>query len=324
MRVALGDAAGTLHGVAVERSGIGMPAERTLDFIAEHIERAGDVEAVGIGFPGAFDSSGAVLNAPNLDPSWTGCRVGAELADRTKRPIFVANDARVAALGEWVFGAGRALRDETERGARSGSDAGTMVYLGLGTGIGGGVIVDGRLHLGRAGCAGELGHVVVQMDGPRCACGGRGCVEAIAGGAALVRAGHELAASGQAPVLADLLAAGETPSVRTLAQAAREGDARVEELLQSAFRALGVLVANLVHSLSPDLFVFGGGWSRLGETLLQSVRAEAALRIHMAPAEDLRLEVSVLEDRAGLLGGLALPDRSPAPAVLPGKGAETL
>lgn len=195
-----------------------------------------------------------------------------------------------------------------------------MVYLGLGTGIGGGLIIDGRLHLGRGGCAGELGHVVVEMDGPPCACGSRGCVEAIAGGAALIRVGQGLAAAGHAPRLADLLGQGEAPSVRVLARAARGGDVRVEELLQSAYRALGVLVANLAHALSPDLVVFGGGWSRLGDAMLEAIREEARCRLHMVSHEGLRLELSALEDRAGLLGGLALPDRSPTPAIQPGGG----
>ena len=323
VRLARGDATGAIHCISVDRCGVGTRAEHTLEFVAEHVRRAdARIEAISVGFPGVFDETGAVLNAPNLDASWTGCRVGAELAARTGMPVFVTNDARLAALGEWVFGAGRDLGSseavtEDRQGEAGRQDSSTMVYIGLGTGIGGGVIVGGNLHFGGAGCAGELGHVVVQMDGPKCACGSRGCVEAIAGGAALVRAGQELAASGDAPGLADLLAGGRTPSVRTLARAARDGDGQVEALLRSAFRALGVLVANLVHSLAPDLFVFGGGWSRLGDPMLDVIRAEAAERIHMAPREAVRLVISDLEDRAGLLGGLALPDRCPTPAVLP-------
>ena len=320
VRVATGDASGAVHGVVVDESGEGVSADRSLEFVSKHILRHDGVEAVSVGFPGSFDASGAVRMAPNLDPSWVGCRVGEELASRTKMPVFVANDARVAALGEWVYGAGRRFSDDGGRehdGELGSCGSGTMIYLGLGTGIGGGVIMNGELHLGRAGTAGELGHVVVEMDGPPCACGSRGCIEAIAGGAALVRNGQAMAGAGRAPVFADLLAGGEPPSVRALARAARRGDDEIDQLLQSAFRALGVLVANLAHALSPDLFVFGGGWSRLGEPMLEAVRAEAERRMHMAPHDSLSLEVSTLEDRAGLLGGLALPDRCPVPPVLP-------
>lgn len=314
VRVALGDASGAIREVVVDDSGVGISAERSLRFIAEQVCRTGDeIECVSVGFPGAVDESGAVRIAPNLDPSWTNRQVAAELVRRTGRPVFLANDACVAALGEWIFGAGRSL-SSASRGA---GPSGAMVYLGLGTGIGGGVVLGGKLHLGRGGCAGEIGHVVVQADGPACACGSRGCAEAMAGGAALVRTGQALARSGRAPALNSLLERGASISVRTLAQAARAGDAELESVLDSAMRTLGVLVGNLVHTLSPDLVVFGGGWSPLVQERLETVHAEVERRVHMIPAEDLRIEVSALADRAGLLGGLALPDHSPYPATSP-------
>ncbi len=184
-----------------------------------------------------------------------------------------------------------------------------MVYLGLGTGVGGGIVVSGRLHSGRWGAAGELGHVVVDPNGLACPCGSRGCVETVAGGAALVGKARALLARSRVPHLAELIAPDGVIDVRLLAEAAARGDQELVFLFEEAGRTLGILIADVVHMLSPDLVVLGGGLSLLGDRLLGPIWTELRARVKMAPLDGLRIVASGLGDRVGLLGGLVLADQ---------------
>jgi len=250
--------------------------------------------ALGIGVPGLVDfARGRTLFLPNLPTQWREVPVAATLRELTGCPVFLLNDARAATLGELVFGLGQSAR--------------TMVFYTLGTGIGGGVVVDGKLRMGAVGGAGEIGHQTIVVDGPRCGCGNRGCLETLASAPALSGEGVRLMRSGLAPRLYEL-AGGEASNVdpRLMAQAAAEGDANVEDAILRALRYLGIGAANMVVALHPDLIVYGGGMAALGAVLTETVYAEIQKRVRMFPAGDVRVECSQLGSQAGILGAVAL------------------
>jgi glucokinase len=256
--------------------------------------------AVGVGCPGLVDvRAGVTRFFPNLPTQWRDVPAAGVLANRLKRPVYLLNDVRAATLGELVFGHGR--------------DVQTMAFFSLGTGVGGGLVIDGKLRLGPLGAAGELGHQTILPHGPPCGCGNSGCLETLASGPAITAEGVRLMLSGQAPRLYEL--AGGNPanvSPRTMAAAAREGDAGAAGAVSRAAGHLGVGVANVVTILHPQLVVLGGGVAEMGDLLLAPVRRVLRERVRMFPTDDVRVELSLLGPRAGALGGAALALRGPA------------
>jgi glucokinase len=269
--------------------------KRIAALVADLSGRAGvQPQALGMGVPGLVDvHTGVTRFLPNLPSQWRGVPVGMSLSAAIGCPVYLLNDARMATLGEFTFG--------------RGMPAGTMVFLTIGTGIGGGVIVEGNLRLGPLGAAGELGHQTVQPGGPICGCGNRGCLEALASGPALVGEGVRLLLSGLAPTLFEMVsgnAGAVTP--KEIGAAARAGDTAVREVITRTATWLGIGIANIVTALHPDLIVLGGSVSALDDLLLEPVREAVKERVRMFPVDDLRIERSLLGDNAGLLGGIAL------------------
>jgi glucokinase len=183
-----------------------------------------------------------------------------------------------------------------------------MVAFTVGTGIGGGVVIDRKLRLGPLGAAGEIGHQTILPDGPLCGCGNRGCLETLASGPALIGEGVRLMKSGHATHLYDLVegdASRITP--RLMAQAATAGDSSVRDSVGRAARFLGIGVSNVITVLNPELVVIGGDVAGgLGAMLIDVVRREVRERVRLVPVERVRIENSALEDKAGLWGGVAL------------------
>ena len=185
-----------------------------------------------------------------------------------------------------------------------------MLFFALGTGVGGGVVVDGNLRLGPLGAAGELGHQTILPDGPLCGCGNRGCLETLASGPALAAEGVRLMRSGLAPRLRELTEGSlDRITPREMAAAAQAGDEAVRHAIVRAAGYLGIGVANLVTALHPELVVLGGGVAAIGPLLFDTVRAVVRERVRMFPADGIRIEPSLLEDKAGLYGAIALAAR---------------
>ena len=250
--------------------------------------------ALGIGIPGLADlERGSTRFLPNFPTHWRDIPVAETLSAGAGCPVYLLNDVRMATLGELVFGHGRSSR--------------TMAFFALGTGIGGGLVIEGTLRLGPLGAAGELGHQTILPDGPRCGCGNYGCLEALASGPALTAEGVRLMLSGQAPELHRRVrgdASAVTPS--EMAAAAEAGDFAVREAITRAARFLGIASANVVTILHPDLIVFGGGVAAIGHLLFDTVRQTVRERVGMFPVDDIRIEPSLLGDKAGIMGGVAL------------------
>ncbi len=250
--------------------------------------------ALGLGVPGLVDlPTGTVKFLPNLPTNWRDVPARARLEPQLGCPVYLLNDARLATLGELTFGRGRGAQ--------------TMAFFTLGTGIGGGVVIDGRLRLGPLGAAGELGHQTILPDGPPCGCGNRGCLETLASGPALTAEGVRLLLSGQTTRLHQLV--GGDParvSPREMAQAAAEGDDAVRRALVEAAEYLAIGIGNVVSTIHPELVVLGGSVAEIGPLLFDTLRERVPRRVGMFPAHDVRIEPAALGNRAGLLGGIAL------------------
>ena len=253
-----------------------------------------NVTAIGVGVPGLVDlATGTTKFLPNLPTQWRDVPLAKTLSQRLGCPVNVLNDVRTATLGELKYGHGRTAH--------------SMAFFSLGTGVGGGIVIDGKLRLGPLGAAGELGHQTIVTDGLPCGCGSRGCLETVASGPAMTAAGVRLLLGGMAPRLHDLVG-GEANRVspQTMASAAAAGDTMVADALLQAATYLGIGVANVVTMLHPDLVVLGGGVAELGALLLDPVRRVVRERVRMFPPDDVRIEKSAVGDGAGLLGALAL------------------
>jgi glucokinase len=252
-----------------------------------------DVAAIGVGLAGLMETrSGVLLSAPNL--SWRGLGVSEGLGARFGLPVTVDNDATAAAWGESRLGASR------------GSEH--SLFVGVGTGIGGGIVSGGRLVRGAHGLAGEIGHIIVEPDGPVCGCGNRGCWEQVASGLAIARAGARAVVEEPGSTIAHL--AGGDPHLATgelVTRAAREGDAAAVAIVTAVAGRLGEGIAGLVNVLDPDVVVVGGGVGEAGDLLMGPLREAYLAAVEGA---DVRPDVSIvpaqLGNDAGAIGAALL------------------
>jgi glucokinase len=250
--------------------------------------------SIGIGIPGLVDFEHGIIEfLPNLPSDWWGFRAAEFLDNRTGLRAFLLNDARLAALGEHQFG--------------SVPPRDNVLVVTIGTGIGGGLILDGRLRLGSCGAAGEIGHQTILPDGEKCGCGSRGCLETLINARTLTAEGISLASAGDAPHLRDLVHGNwSLITPKEMAFAARQGDKAVADAIEKAARYLGLGIANAVTLTAVEHVVLTGGVAALGELLLQPVREAVRERVKMFPADRVQISCSTLGDKAGALGALAL------------------
>jgi glucokinase len=254
--------------------------------------RSRQVEAIGVGIPGSINRrQGLVLGMPAF-PGWSGVPLAALLQDSVQLPVYLENDANVAALGEWRSGAGKGSSD--------------VAYVTISTGIGAGIISDGRLVRGFGGLAGEIGHTRLTDNSPPCSCGQIGCFEAVASGRALERKVADAVAQDPNSILAQL-AAGETPRAEHLTEAVRRGDPRAHDILDEEAVLLGIGFTNLQHLYSPERIVVGGGVSALLPLMRATIERVMKNRL-LAGFTPAQLRVAELGDSAGVIGaaGLAL------------------
>jgi glucokinase len=286
--------------------GSGRSSTRSAEGPAAVLQRAADdvrrlandrdcrLEAVGVGLPGLVDvGSGKAKFLPNMPTHWCDVPVANMLSSALGCSVRILNDARCATLGEWRFGAGQGAR--------------TFALFTLGTGVGGGLVIEGRLLLGPLGAAGELGHQTLVPNGPRCGCGNRGCLEALASGPALAAAGTRLVRAGLAPRLQAM--ASEEPlgvTAERMALAADAGDTLVAEAIEDCAVWLGIGIANVVTMIHPERVVLGGGLSALGDRLLTPIRRELAARVKMFPSAGTQVVPASLGELAGFWGAIAL------------------
>ncbi|TMB99557.1 MAG: ROK family transcriptional regulator [Chloroflexi bacterium] len=270
-------------------------AEHALDaaarMVGEVLEQAGvNREAVvcaGIGIPGPVDRVRGTVGSATILPGWRGLRIAAEMERRLGMPVEIENDANCGALAEMTWGAGR--------------DCSNFAYIKAATGIGAGIVVDGRLLHGASGTAGEIGHTTLDESGALCYCGNRGCLETVASGPAIL----QLVSNGRA----------ETLTLSRVIELAAEGDVRCRRAISDAGREIGVAVAGLCNLINPERVIVGGLLSRGGDLVLQPIRDSIRRHAVQAAAEGVEVVPAVFIERAELMGSLALALRAWNPAV---------
>ncbi len=273
-----------------------------IDRIASCIQKAIDksrvapesIQAVGIGAPGPLDpGTGVVIFAPNL--GWKDVPLKAELETRTGILTFVDNDVNVGTLGEHTFGVGQNVQN--------------LVGIFVGTGIGGGIIMQGELFHGASKTAGEIGHIIVKADGPRCGCGTRGCLEALASRTAMTKQFQKaILKKGKKSILSELTG-GELGLIRsgTLAKAIQRKDKLTLKVLKRATKYLGVGIGSIVNFLNPEMIVLGGGVvEALDDTFLDNIRAAVEKYALPNTLNGVQIVRAKLGDDAGILGAAAL------------------
>lgn len=238
------------------------------------------IAAVGVGAPGVIHAeTGVVVKSPNF-PDWNNLPLKKELEIALALPVSIENDANAAALGEQWRGAGRGLA--------------SMIFLTLGTGVGGGIVLDGRIWPGADGMAGEIGHMTIIPDGRKCGCGNTGCLEMYASSRGIVMTYQERSARLQVITSEEIY------------QAARDGDALAGDVMNDMGRLLGIGIANLINIFNPEMIVIGGGVKDAWPLFMEAVREEIKKRAFEYPAARTQIVPSVLGDDAGMIGAAAL------------------
>lgn len=247
-----------------------------------------ELMGVGIGAPGPLDTRrGIVLLTPNL--GWVDMPLRDRVAEALGLPAHLDNDANCAVLGESWVGAARGGR--------------YVLGVTIGTGIGGGIVIDGQVHHGASDCAGEIGHMTIDMDGRRCGCGNYGCLEAYASGPAIARRAIEQVGSGAESSLAELVG-GDLSQVtaQTVYHAATLGDELAREVVRATAQYLGAGLANLVNVFNPDLVVIAGGVTQAGDRLFEPLRRVVAQRAFKPAVDACRIVPGTLGGLAGVFG----------------------
>ena len=263
--------------------------DRLVKLVAAVWPDEGGVERIGVAAPGPLDPfQGVLFAAPNI-PAWVNIPLARLLQDHFDVPVVMGNDANLAALGEWKYGAGKGHHH--------------LVYLTISTGIGSGIIVDDRLLLGTRGLAAELGHITVLPDGPLCGCGQQGHLEALASGPSIARWVTGEITEGVLSSLSKLTVV----TTQFVAEAAKSGDILAVRALNRAGTFIGQALADILHIFNPTIVIIGGGVSQSGALLMDPI--QTAMQYHVMNAhylDNLTLTTAALGDDTGLLGALAL------------------
>lgn len=289
-------------GAVLERSVIPTRAMRSAEEVLDDIAREAlqlrqrfeargfKVWAAGIGIPGLIDwKTGVGILLPNFPGKWHGVPVKEWLEKRLGIPVAVINDVRAITLAEKRFGAGK--------------EVSSMVMVAIGTGIGGGVIIDGELYIGKDGSAGEFGHITVEPNGVRCGCGNRGCLEAYASGPAMVAQALRALVQQNDTLIRDLVGddlARVTPKI--IAEAAQKGDSVALEIIERSGAYIGQALSCICVVVNPEMIVIGGGVAQAGELLFESIRKGLRERLFMVPVDTIQFVPAQLGLDAGVIG----------------------
>jgi glucokinase len=249
-----------------------------------------DVGGIGIGVPGVLDlDKGETLFLPNMPGTWPHVPLRDTIAKLTGLPVALLNDVRSATNGEWLFGAGRGVD--------------TLVVFAIGTGIGGGLVINGQLHLGIGGTGGEVGHMTIDYNGPTCGCGNKGCLEAYTSGPAIAAMGMKAVAQGLTTRIGEICGYDLnriTPEL--IAQAAETGDEIAIDIYERAGFYLGIAAANVCVAVGPRRIIIGGGVAQVGDRLLNPIRRALRERVTVMPVEQVEVVQSQLGNNAGVIG----------------------
>ena len=274
------------------------PVNEVVDLLAVRMKEmigTDKIIGIGLGVPAPMNSAqGLIYKASNLGADWVNVPIREMLQKHPgiDMPILLNNDANAAAWGEYWLGAGRG--------------AATMILFTLGTGVGGGIVVNGKLHGGADDAAGELGHMIIELDGAPCGCGQRGCVEAYGSTVAIRRMVRDAMANGELTNIEIPIEGVDAMGAKAVFDAAVNGDALAVKVLAKVTRALGVACGNVIHIFNPDIIVFSGGMSSAGEFLFDPIRRVAKTMAFDRPGERIRIVPAELGNDAGVIGNAGL------------------
>lgn len=257
--------------------------------IAEAGLTLSDIGSVGMGVPGPVLADRGVVSAPPIMPGWDDFPIRESLAQKWGCYVHLNNDAELGALGEWAFGAGRNISN--------------LAYLKVGTGIGAGLMFNSNIYHGTSGTAGEIGHVTINENGPVCTCGNHGCLEAFAGGKAVVKKAYEELGKGRK---SQLVGFGDIYqiTVHDIVTAARKGDLLSQQIIAQAGEYLGTAVASLVNLFNPNIVIIGGSLAESGDLLLNPIRSTVLKRSLTAASQVVKISTSLLGRRASAMGAV--------------------
>ncbi len=263
------------------------------DLLADSKIKLKDIEGIGFGFPGQIDyKKGIVLSLPNI-PGWVNVPISTIIEDEFGIPTKVDNDVRCAALGELKYGAGRGCEN--------------LICITVGTGIGSGIIVNGKLVRGASNAAGEIGHLKMQIhDGPICGCGDTGCFEAFASGPSIVAMAEKYIAGGKSTKFREMANPKITPFI--VAEAAKQGDAVAKRIFEIMGEYIGVGLASVVNLLNPEKIVIGGGVADAGDILFEPIIRTVEQRAMKISADAVQILPAELGNNAGIVGACLLLD----------------
>lgn len=265
--------------------------DRINGVIARVLEEGGktinEIKAIGIGSPGPLDSKkGIIITSPNLP--FRNFNIVSEVKKVYDLPVYLENDANVAAIGEYMFGAGKGKRN--------------MIYVTVSTGVGGGAVLNGKLYKGSTSNALEIGHTTLLPDGPKCNCGNYGCLEAFSSGTAIARQAREALEAG----LETSLSQYEKVTSYEVYVEAQKGDKVSKDILEKSFTYLGIGIANTIVSFDPEMIVIGGGVSKMGSVMFDKINEVVKVRTLEAMADACEIVVAGLGEDAGVKGAVAL------------------
>ena len=247
------------------------------------------LDSISVAVAGAIDfDQGLVTSSPNL-PGWQDIPLRDTIKEKYGVNTFLINDASAAALGEHCFGAGKGIRN--------------LIYLTVSTGIGGGIIINGELYLGACGSAGEIGHMTIDVNGPRCSCGNIGCLETLASGTAVAREAARRISQGERSSLTEIVSGKiEDITAEKVDVAAVGGDSLAAEVISQAATYLGIGMVNLVNIFNPEMIIVGGGMAKMGDRLLNPARRVVMERAFQLPAQAVCIVPAQLGEDAGVIG----------------------
>jgi glucokinase len=277
----------TLAGEGVDRV-----VGRIISAIESLLPAALPLDSICLACAGGIDTGRGVVVTPSPHmPGWSGIPLADIIKKKFGVGVFLVNDASAAALGEHRYGAGRGVKN--------------LVLLTLGTGIGGGIIIDGKLYLGAVGGSAEIGHMTVDADGPRCGCGNVGCLEMLASGTAIARDAVERIKRGEKSSLADVGGEVNKITAEAVGKAARNGDRLSLDVIARAGYYLGIGLVNIANIFEPEMIVLGGGMSELGEMLIGPGKKMVQERAFSAAGRAVRIVTAQLGNEAGVYGAAA-------------------
>lgn len=274
---------------------LGRVRELAAELLDEQGASSEDVLSIGIGVPGPVEQAAGVLRIPPIMPGWDRFPIRNAFSGEYAAPVFVDNDVNVMAIGENWGGVSRGVEN--------------VLFVKVGTGIGCGIIADGRIYRGTQGSAGDIGHIGLDPEGPVCTCGNRGCLEAMAAAPAIVLEAERRARAGRTTILAEVLERNGELTAEDVGDAAGVGDYEALSVVRESGRLTGRVIASLVSVMNPSLIVIGGGVSRMGHAFLAEIRSTVYQRSLPLATNNLPIVLSELGNRAGIVGASVMAAR---------------